>query len=105
MPFLSSTQFILVLWLLVAAAPMATVLLNGSLVVFAPAAEVARTSLAGAAEEGSEVRTVASHQPGARPVVQSAPALVGASAALDSGELPAASVCHTALQRHRPRLA
>jgi uncharacterized protein (DUF58 family) len=104
MPFLSSAQFVLVLWLLLAAAPMATVLLNGSVVVFAPAAEVTRTAPAQATEQGGEVSAVAA-RPRREIAAGRGAAVVFAAAGLATGELAAASVVETALQRHRPRLA
>lgn len=105
MPFLSTTQLVLVLWLLTAAAPAATALLNGSLSAWMPVGmqwRIGGTERDSAVEEESaselrkEVRVA---------VRKFSRATAEVPAVQWEGVAPAASVLHTALQRHKPRLA
>jgi len=101
MQFLSPAHLVFVLWLLAAAAPVATVLINGSMV-----------PLVGTNVRAEEVASfVESKVQESR--VQSRPRASIAHGGEDVGPLGfglwtspvSSSVLHTELQRHRPRVA
>jgi hypothetical protein len=105
MSALSPAQLVLVLWLLTAAAPAATALVNGSLGAWLPVGvecqakpESRATSVEKKAREemGDVVRSTAGTF---RAVV--------ASFVVENGVQPAlaVSLLHTELQRHRPKVA
>lgn len=106
MPILSSAQFALLLWLLVAAAPMATVLLNGSMAGFPGQLIACGIVEAGAAEAQPADIKAAPAQSKLETLFRQPSQAAGAHSfpyPLLTAE--PTSVLHTAVQRHRPRLA
>ena len=107
MPTLSLAQFILTLWLLAAVAPAATVFIQGSWLAMAP--DRARS------EDAAEVETSASSEEKSAPATITWSGDRGARLAGDWGShftdaasldrVASVSLLHTALQRHRPRVA
>ncbi len=107
MQFLSPAQLILVLWLIAAAAPVATVLINGALVPLAGAQDCQMTR-AGEDASGfaaSEMAAAWAVDGASKMVVRPARALIFAKADGCPARIPAISVLQTALQRHRPKPA
>jgi hypothetical protein len=105
MPILSTAQLMLVLWLLVAAAPMATVLLNGSVAVFAAESASARSVRTETAEREDTPVIAEADTPARAERVALEDARPVGFLARTAEAMPAASVLHTAVQRHRPRVA
>ncbi len=107
MPTLSFAQFILTLWLVAAVAPAATVFIQGSWLAMAP--DRARS------QDTAEVETSASSEEESAPATRTWSADRGARLAGDWGthftrpasldRVARVSLLHTALQRHRPRVA
>jgi hypothetical protein len=102
MQFVSPAQIVFVLWLLTAAAPAATVLING---VMLP--------VSSATEQRLEVIVSKVQQPSRSQVRKQQPSVPLSRGAEDSAlwtvgswsEPITSSILHTAVQRHRPRIA
>jgi len=105
MPILSTAQLMLVLWLLVAAAPMATVLLNGSVAVFAAESASTRAVRTETAERENTPIDAEADAPARTAIPFLADLRPVEVFARTAQAMPAASVLHTAVQRHRPRVA
>ncbi|MEQ1859934.1 MAG: hypothetical protein ABMA13_08360 [Chthoniobacteraceae bacterium] len=100
---LSPAQFVIVLWLLTAAAPAATALLHGAMLPMGPVSaqsrECPRPSRDPVAEQEIVAEPARAESPGHVASAELCFAPEGVVAGLD------ASVLHTGVQRHRPKSA
>jgi hypothetical protein len=114
MQFLSPAQLVLVLWLLAAAAPAATVLMNGSMLplTFYGTEETAQPAPTAGKSEASPVKSAQRVAVLAEVWTRSVGTDLQAESV--SGKLPqgqiahpasVSSVLHTGVQRHRPKAA